>query len=90
MEDVDPQLRWKVFEGACEESLHRIRSHVALKLNIEPSYIYHKRNKHQFTNIRHEELFSIQRRLNNLKKLGSDIELVNKLDKPAEDSNFLK
>lgn len=37
MEDADLQLRWKVFEGAYEESLHHIRSHVALKLNIEPS-----------------------------------------------------
>lgn len=86
-----PSIEMESFWRACTKNLFTASGHLMHSNSIlNLRYIYHKRNKHQFTNIRHEELFSIQRRLNILKNLANQIELVNELGKLAEDSNFLK
>lgn len=86
--DVDPDVKWSAFEGVYEESLHRICMHIALKLELDPVRIYHRRRNNLFINKPVEKLFDIQSNLRNLKKLNSDIELVNSIDKLVDDKIF--
>ncbi|KAK8870473.1 hypothetical protein M9Y10_008356 [Tritrichomonas musculus] len=66
--DVDPDAKGSAFEGVYEESLHRIRMHIAFKLEIDPFRIYHHRRNNLFIIKTVEKLFDIQMNLRNLKK----------------------
>ncbi|MDE6432102.1 MAG: hypothetical protein K2L13_01770, partial [Opitutales bacterium] len=82
----DNNLKWIIFEGAFEEMLHRIRMHIAIKLNLNPDRIYKKKKKSQWINKIHEEITSIQMRTKMLSKLAADIDKINNHDDGLSES----
>ena len=58
--DCDPNIKGLVFEGAYEECLHRIRKHIAIKLNLDSYQIYSHRKKKKWFNVQQEEIINIQ------------------------------
>ena len=75
--EMDEDIKWMAFEGAFEESLHRIRKHIAIKLNLDPSRIYSIRKNNKWINRNGEVLADIQTRIKRLTKLSADIEILN-------------
>lgn len=43
--ELDKDIKRKVFEGVYEEIIHRIRVHIATKLNLDTNRIYNKSHK---------------------------------------------
>ena len=78
--NCDQETKWNVFEGAYEESLHRIRIHIAIKLGLNPDYIYRNNSRGRFINNNLDELTSIQSKLRSLRHLAADIDKVNSND----------
>lgn len=89
-ENLDQDVAWKLFEGAFEESIHRIRLHIATKLNIDVDRIYSNKMKKRWSNKIQEELADIQMNSRYLNKLASDIEKLNSIDKLNEEVEFEK
>ena len=78
--DIDEDTKWIAFEGAFEEALHRMRCHVAVKLNLDPNRIYSQRYKKRWINKSTDELACIQLTINRLRKLAADIDTINNSD----------
>ena len=38
--ELEEETKWRMFEGAIEEVLHRIRLYIAVKLNRDPEKMY--------------------------------------------------
>lgn len=75
--DIDEDTRWHIFEGAFEESMHRIRVHIANKLDIDPKWIYPKTFKKSWINKDQRSLANLQFNVRNLNKLTADVERLN-------------
>ncbi|WP_334097073.1 reverse transcriptase domain-containing protein, partial [Helicobacter typhlonius] len=78
--DIDEDTKWIAFEGAFEEALHRMRCHVAVKLNLDPNRIYSQRSKKRWINKSTDELACIQLTIKRLRKLAADIDTINNSD----------
>ena len=88
--EVDQEVKWKAFEGAVEEAMHRIRIHITTKLNLDVNKIYFKKMRTRLTNKIQEELAEVQINTRNLCKLASDIERINSIDKLIDEAEFEK
>ena len=74
--DIDEDTNLLAFEGEFEEALHRMRCHIATKLNLNPERIYSQRSKKRWINRTTEELASIQTTVKRLRKLEADIDTI--------------
>ena len=87
LHEIDEDIKWKVFEGAYEEVIHRIRIHIATKLNVDPSKIYIKSHKKKWFNNINEELITTQLHTKLLSTLKSNIEKLNNNDIDNDDTS---
>lgn len=83
--DVEEDIRWHIFEGAFEECLHRIRLHIANKLNWDPKRMYSAKLKKKWINKDQQTIANIQLNIKSLNRLASDISRIAQLSEELSD-----
>ena len=87
LQNIDDEAKWRIFEGAYEEVIHRIRIHIATKLNLDPKKIYTNSHKRKWFNKTDEDLITIQLHTRLLNSLKTNIEKLNNIENDNNDAN---